>query len=395
MEALLREERGRLLAALLSWTRNFDLAEEALQEACLAALRVWPAHGEPERPGAWLLTTARHWLLDRMRVEGRRAELLRVANLPTHTAAEELTEEVAVPDYRLKLIFTCCHPALSVEARVALTLRTLGGLGTSEVAHAFLCSEATIAQRLVRAKRKIRDANIPYRVPEKSDLPERLPAVLSVLYLIFNQSYSPGGQAALATEAIRMIRILRQLMPEEPEITGLLALCLLQESRRAARLDTQGDIVVLPRQDRRLWHQPSIAEAQKLLPLALQPPAGPYALQAAIAAVHAESPADELTDWGQIAALYQQLYRVWPSPVVQLNRAIAVNKVAGPQAAIDLLFPIAEALDHYSLFHATLAELHLLLANRDAAEQCFRRALELSESAVERRHLERRLQSSH
>ncbi|MFG2276480.1 RNA polymerase sigma factor [Streptomyces chartreusis] len=385
VEAVFRAEYGRAVAVLVRALGDIDLAEEAVQDAFTTALRRWPETGVPPSPAGWIITTARNRAVDRLRREAGRSErhaqaaLLHVPDAPH--------EEGPVRDERLRLVFTCCHPALAVQARVALTLRLLGGLTTAQIARAFLVPEPTMAQRLVRAKAKIRDAGIPYRVPRDADLPDRLTGVLAVLYLIFNQGYE--GEAALCTEAVRLGRLLAELMPDEPEVTGLLALMLLVESRRDARQDEHGGLVPLPEQDRALWDRDLIAEGQSLVRrcLRLGRP-GPYQIQAAIQAVHSDAPSGRDTDWGQIRQLYDQLMAVAPSPVVALNRAVAVAETEGPARALGLVDALD--LDGYRVLHAVRADLLRRLGRDTEAVREYERAVELSENPAERAYLERR-----
>jgi RNA polymerase sigma-70 factor (ECF subfamily) len=375
-------------------TGDWDLAEECAQDAFAQALDHWPRDGVPRRPGAWLTTTARNRALDRLRRQATEtAKLREVAVL----SSPQSYEGSGVPDDRLRLIFTCCHPALPLEAQVGLTLRTLTGLTTGEIARAFLVSETTMAQRLVRAKRKIRTAGIPYRVPPAELLPQRTAGVLAVLYLLFNEGYAASAGAELVRrnlteEAIRLGRLLARLMPDDPEVLGLLALMLLHDARKEARVDATGDLVPLEEQDRSLWNGPAIGEAITILDraLALRRP-GPYQLQAAIAACHAEAASSEETDWVQIAGLYGQLARLNPSPVVELNRAVAVAMADGPAAGLALVDQLEPALSGYYLFPATRADLLRRLGRFADAAVAYREALALATSEPERRYLTRRL----
>ena len=408
VDRLFREDSGRAVATLIRVTGDFELAEEAVQDAFIAALETWPERGIPERPGAWITTTARNRALDRLRRAKRfreKAEIVgRQALIDEELAAVEPgdigpEDPMAIEDDRLRLIFTCCHPALAPEIRVALTLRTLGGLTTPEIARAFLISETTLAQRLVRAKRKIRDAGIPYRVPPDHLLPEGLASVLQVIYLVYNEGYgaSSGDELIrrdLTAEAIRLGRVLVGLMPDEPEALGLLALMLLHDARREARVGSDGEIVLLEDQDRSLWDTGRIAEGGELLERAMRMRRpGPYQLQAAIAAVHDAALTDGSTDWRQIAALYGSLALATGSPVVEPNRAVAIAMADGPAVGLALVEQIADSgqLAEYPYLHAARADLLRRLGRSEEAVSAYRRALELTSNDKERGFLDRRI----
>jgi RNA polymerase sigma-70 factor, ECF subfamily len=392
---IFREESGQSVAVLIRAFGDIDVAEDAVQDAFAVALRKWPRDGLPPNPGGWITTTARNRAIDRLRRESRRWELLSEAAVlsPGNDDPSIPEEGGLVQDDRLRLIFTCCHPALSTEAQVALTLRLLGGLSTKEVARSFLVAEPTMAQRLVRAKRKIKAARIPYRVPEDHELSDRLGPVLAVVYLVYNAGLSSPAEPGLCSEAIRLARILATLMPDEPEVAGLLALLLLTESRRGSRMRPDGSLVLLGEQDRRRWDRALIEEGQAIVRRCLrrnQP--GAYQLQAAINAVHADAATVEQTDWSQIVALYDQLLAVAPTPVVALNRAIAIGEVQGPAAALALVDELD--LDNYHPFHATRADLLRRLGRNSEAAATYERAAAMAPTDAERDFLSLRGRAS-
>ena len=402
IELAFREQSGRVMSYLVGhFGGDFQLAEDAFQEALLIALKTWPKSGIPSNPGAWIATTAKRKVIDvlrRQKVYQKKTELLK-SSVPDSEEPELWEEDFHLPDDRLRLIFTCCHPALAEEARVALTLRTVAGLKTNEIAASFLVPETTMAQRLVRCKRKIKQAGIPYRVPPAHLLQERLDSVLAVLYLIFNEGYDAStGEALvrhdLCNEAIRLARILNELLPGKAESLGLLALMLLQDSRRKARVDAQGDLVTLEEQDRSLWDRQQIEQGEKLLEQAMRLKApGPYQIQAAIADLHCQAPTAEETDWPQITALYGRLYQLCPTPVIALNRVVAIAMADGPNLGLRLLEDLAseKPFKTYRWYHAAKADLNRRAGRLQEALQAYEATLELTQNEVERKYLRRRI----
>jgi len=398
VDSVYRSDWGRIVATLIRQFGDFEVAEDAAQEAFAIAVNQWRLEGVPEFPRAWIIQTAKHKAIDRLRRQTRFEEKLASFATLVETVAEPNYDTDEIPDDRLRLIFTCCHPALALDAQVALTLRTLGGLQTDEIARAFLVPPTTMAQRLVRAKRKIKDAGIPYKVPDTNDMPERLDGVLTAIYLIFNEGYAPTRgepvvRADLCTEAIRLARLLRALMSPQPpsEVSGLVALMLLHDSRRLARLDAAGDLVVLEDQDRSKWNEDYIAEALPLVDEALQGHPGQFALEAAISAEHCKAARADDTNWRQIIQFYNLLERLTGSPIVSLNRAVAIAMADGPQVGLTLIASLADDLEEYHLLHAARADLFRRAGAKNEAANSYKRALELVTNESERRFLERRL----